>query len=76
MNIEQVANFVGLSKATIYGLTHKQKISVRAELHSVPIPISNYWVDNFSLNPPVHAMKNNGVPLNLPYVLTQDFFSK
>ena len=26
MNIEQAANFVGLSKATIYGLTHKQKI--------------------------------------------------
>ena len=26
MNIEQAANFVGLSKATVDGLTHKQKI--------------------------------------------------
>src|SRR5436190_2220623 len=26
MNIEQVANFVGLSKDTIYGLTHKKLI--------------------------------------------------
>jgi excisionase family DNA binding protein len=26
MNIEQVASFVGLSKATIYGLTHERSI--------------------------------------------------
>ena len=26
MNIEQVASFVGLSKATVYGLTHERKI--------------------------------------------------
>jgi hypothetical protein len=26
MNIEQTAGFVGLSKATIYGLTHERKI--------------------------------------------------
>lgn len=26
MNIEQVSSFIGLSKQTIYGLTHKQKI--------------------------------------------------
>lgn len=26
MNIEQAASFVGLSKATVYGLTHERKI--------------------------------------------------
>lgn len=26
MNIEQVASFIGLSKTSVYGLTHKQKI--------------------------------------------------
>ena len=26
MNIEQIASYVGLSKATIYGLTHERKI--------------------------------------------------
>lgn len=26
MNVEQVSNLIGLSKATIYGLTHKRKL--------------------------------------------------
>jgi excisionase family DNA binding protein len=27
MNMEQAASFVGLSKTTVYGLTHERKIS-------------------------------------------------
>lgn len=50
------------------------KLPVRAELHSVPIPISNYSVNHYSLNPLVHAITNNEVPLALHDVLTAEFF--